>query len=414
MYALVDCHSFFASCEQLFRPDLKGKPVVVLSNNDGCIVARSKEAKALGIPMAVPMFKVRDFMQQNNVVAFSSNYSFYQDISNRVMQVLERIVPKLEVYSIDEAFADLSGLSIEQIRVLAQQLYSKPHRGVGIPVGVGIAPTKTLAKLANVIAKSMPLSICILHTEAQRLAALEQTPVEKVWGIGRRTAQHLHDIDIHTALELANMPQTVLRQRFNVQIARTAMELNGIVCFADEDNPDSHQKQIISSRMFGKKQTQKEPIAEAVAQYSANVCERLRKKGLYAGCLSVFVTTGKYADNMYRNSAMMQFESATNNTAQCIQAAKKLLDELYKPNYYYKKAGVVLFDLCSQQNYQLSLFEDPADHEKSERLMQMLDRVNHKEHKLFYAAQGINQSWQHQRQLKSPSYTTRWQDLPVV
>lgn len=412
MYALIDCTSFYASCEKLFRPDLKHKPVVVLSNNDGCVVARSKEAKQLGIPMGIPYFQVRDFARANDVAVFSSNYALYQNISDRVMQVLESLVPELEVYSIDEAFARLDGLQSEPLKQLARKLYREPYRQVGVPVGVGIAPTKTLAKLANVIAKRMPVGICVLQTKAQCEQAMASFAIEDVWGVGRRLSLKLRALGIETALDLAHYPVKELQRRFSVVLAKTASELAGTPCFTEE-NPE-HQKQIISSRMFGTKQTELAPMGEAIAEYTSKACERLRSRGLYTGSMAVFVSTGRHADKLYRNSAWTQFATPTNDTGLCIGRSKALLALLYKPGYYYAKVGVVLQDLCNQQNYQFSLFEPAGQYAKSERLMSTLDQVNRASRQVFYAAQGIEQQWQNKRRMQSPHYTTHVDDFPRV
>lgn len=418
-HALVDCNNFYASCERLFRPDLQGRPIVVLSNNDGCVVARSAEAKAMGIKMGEPYFKVMDAYESAGGIAFSSNYALYADISSRVMRVLEMLAPAVEVYSIDEAFLDLSGvahtMSLEQF---GQHTRAVIAQWVGITVGVGIAPTKTLAKLANYAAKKWPATggvVDLTATDRQRkLMAI--TPLAEVWGIGRRLSRQLEAMGMTTALDLARMPPKLARKRFSVVLERTVMELNGIACIPWEANP-APKKQIINSRSFGERVTDYQAMRQAVCQYAARAAEKLRQEQRYCRIVQVFIRTSPFAGNepKYSNHAAVTLPLPTADTRDIVAAVIKGLELIWRPGYRYQKAGVMLLDFWPPGTYQPELFDSINERPKSQELMQVMDAINHSGRgRVFLAAEGITKEWKMKRARLSPAYTTRVKELPVV
>ena len=336
-FALVDCNNFYASCEKLFRPDLKLTPVVVLSNNDGCVVARSKEVKQLGIKMGVPFFKLQDEVARHGIVAFSSNYALYADISNRVMTTLEELSPKLEIYSIDEAFLDLTGVNLcIELAAFGQQIRQIIYQWVGISVGVGIAPTKTLAKLANHAAKTYPATqgVVDLTDPARQRKLMAITHVEDVWGVGRQLSKHLKAIGIDTALKLADVEPAWIKKQFNVVLERTVRELNGQSCLKLEDVAPV-KKQIIYSRSFGERIIDKQMMSEAIASYASRATEKLRQQKQYARSLTVFIRTNPFSDTepYYSNSATYQFPIPTDDTRDMLEKSHQLLDAIWRKGF---------------------------------------------------------------------------------
>jgi len=426
-FALVDCNNFYVSCERLFRPDLQRTPIVVLSNNDGCIVSRSAEVKALGIPMAEPLFKVQRLLQQHGVKQFSSNYALYGDISSRVMSVLEALAPEVEVYSIDEAFVDVSHIAKNQRTALGQHMRQRIKRWVGVPVCVGIGPTKTLAKLANHAAKSNPASggVLDLSSRSLHLRTLTQTPVREIWGIGSRLNKKLASLGVYSAMDLARSDPNHIRQQFSVQVERTLLELRGIPCFDLDSNPAPHQ-QILCSRSFGERVNQIHHLRQAVCEYAARASEKLRQQNLHARQVSVFIRTHSHPRRTegYRNSACIELLQPSQDSREIIQAAGRALAKIYRPNLSYVKAGVMLGSLTEKPHQQTDwLTEANKDTTQpgqksprnSARLMQTLDQINQsKLGKVFFAGQGIQQPWYMHRDFLSPRYTTKWQDLPQV
>ena len=419
MYALVDCNNFYASCEKLFRPDLAARPVVVLSNNDGCVIARSKEAKALGIKMGVPLFQIRDLIKKHHIQTFSSNYALYADMSARVMQTLEQMAPAVEVYSIDEAFLELTG--IEACCNLTEFGHTIRHRiqqWIGLTVCVGIAPTKTLAKLANHAAKAWAKTggvVDLTATERQRkLMAL--LPVNEVWGIGGKLSKRLETMGIRTALHLADASPKLIRQQFSVVVERTVQELNGESCLALEDMPAT-KKEIISSRAFGERVTDKQQMQQAVAEYVHRACAKLRHEKCQARQISVFIRTSPFSDHhkdpYYSNSRTAELAYPYDDTRDFLHIASKLLDNIWKDGYRYAKAGVMLSDFYSQGVYQQDLFT-PADSIKGNAaLMLLIDKMNAQQpNALFFGSKGTVQDWGMKREQLSPAYTTNWQQLP--
>lgn len=423
VFALVDCNSFYASCEKLFRPDLRHRPVVVLSNNDGCVVARSKEAKDLGIPMGVPFFKIKDLLKRHRVGFFSSNYTLYADISRRVMSVLSEMTPDIEVYSIDEAFLDLSDISelqsIEAFNHYGQLIRERIDKWVGIPIGVGIAPTKTLAKLANHAAKKYPASrgVVTLLAPQRREKLLKLTPVEDIWGIGRRLSQHLHQFGIHTAWDLACLHPDQARQQFSVVLERTVRELNGESCLLLDDIQT--KKQIISSRSFGKTITQQSEMEQALSEYTAIAVAKLRREKQQAKQLSVFIQTNRYKhdEHYYYNSAAGDLVLASDDSREFIALALRLLKRIWREGYHYNKAGVMLSDFYTAQYDQTQLFDDEVQNMRGRYLMQTIDKLNHQlPGSIRFGSQGSSPQsrWAMQRRYLSPAYTTRWQEIPRV
>ena len=415
MFALVDCNSFYASCEQVFRPDLRGKPVVVLSNNDGCIIAKSREAKALDIPDLVPFFKIERRLKQQNVIVFSSNYPLYGDLSSRVMTTLRSFSPRLEIYSIDEMFLDIDGIPVNPA-AYGQDIRRCVWSHTRIPVSVGVAPSKTLAKLANDAAKKVMScdGVCVLDEAFKWEWLLKRLPVTNVWGIARRMAVRLEPLGIRTAWDLAKANPKVIRRHSNVNIERTIEELNGHACFELEELPPD-KKQIYCTRSFGQKATQLEPIQEAIALYAARAAEKLRNQEHLAQSVHVFIHTSPHEPNFYSDSEIIQLPHATNDTREIVGTARRSAARLYKPGHAFLKAGVGLVDIVDQRFQQIDLLT-PGQSKQSQNLMSTVDRLNRKQGKgsVFLAAQGINKPWFMRQQFKSPQYTTCWSDLPIV
>ncbi len=415
-FALVDCNNFYCSCERLFRPDLKQRPVVVLSNNDGCIVSRSQEAKQLGIGMAVPLFKVRKLIAAHDIQVFSSNYALYGDISARVMETLEELTPQIEIYSIDEAFLGLDGF--DDPERYARSIRKTVDRHVGVPVSVGIAPTKTLAKLANFMAKkncSAQGVVNLTAPEKQR-RALAGIPVSAVWGIGRRHTQSLERIGIRTALQLAEMDTALARQRYSVVMARTIRELNGEACI-DLERIAPVKQQIVCSRSFGEKITAYAPLRTAVCEFAARAAAKLRREKLRTAAVTLSVRTSPFDPHgpYYRNTATLKLEPAGAATNDIVRAATRLLAELWKEGPRYAKAGVMLSDFSPEGREQYPLFPAASDRQKhNERLMRTLDEINNGVGKIWFGGQRPQQDWFMTRTRLSPSYTTRWDCLPRV
>ena len=419
VFALVDCNNFYASCEKLFRPDLKDTPVVVLSNNDGCVVARSREAKLLGIKMGVPVFQIKAEMQRHGILAFSSNYALYADLSSRVMRTLEEMAPRVEVYSIDEAFLDLTGIeSVISLVEFGQQVRERIGHWIGITVCVGIAPTKTLAKLANHAAKKYPATqgvVDLTNPDRQR-RLLALVPVDDVWGVGRRLSKRLNALGITTALDLANASPRAIRDQFSEVLERTVRELNGESCIELEEIPPT-KKQIVCSRSFGVKVTHFEFLSEAVCEYATRATEKLRKEQQQAKVLTVFIRTSPFKDNepQYSNSASGELLIPSCDTRDFIELANHLLKRIWKDGFRYAKAGVMLSDFYDPGMFQPGLFDDISTRSNSQQLMSVLDTINQSgAGKVFFAGQGTKKDWSMKREHLSPAYTTRWDQLPRV
>ncbi|MEB6027062.1 Y-family DNA polymerase [Klebsiella quasipneumoniae] len=420
MFALCDVNSFYASCETVFRPDLKGRPVVVLSNNDGCVIARSPEAKPF-VKMGEPFFKQKDMFRRHGIIAFSSNYELYADMSNRVMTTLEELSPRCEIYSIDEAFCDLTGVrNCRDLTDFGREIRETVLRRTHLTVGVGIAQTKTLAKLANHAAKQWQRQtggvVDLSNLERQRkLMAL--LPVDEVWGVGRRISKKLEAMGIKTVLQLADTDIRFIRKHFNVVLERTVRELRGEPCLGLEEFAPVKQE-IVCSRSFGGRITEYHEMRQAICSYASRAAEKLRGEHQYCRFISAFVKTSPFALNepYYENSASVKLLTPTQDSRDIITAATKCLDVIWRDGHRYQKAGVMLGDFYSQGVAQLNLFDDNAPRKNSEKLMEVLDHLNAKDGKgtLYFAGQGIQTAWQMKREMLSPRYTTRFFDLLKV
>ncbi|MGI3449890.1 translesion error-prone DNA polymerase V subunit UmuC [Citrobacter arsenatis] len=419
MFALVDVNSFYTSCETVFRPDLQGKPVVVVSNNDGCIISRSAEAKSLGIKMGEPFFKIKNNTYSSRIHVFSSNYALYADLSERVMQTLNEISPSIEIYSIDEAFVNLSGMmNCMPLSSFGYEMKNQVLKNTGLIVGVGIAQTKTLAKLANHAAKKWRGTggvVDLSNIDRQRrLMAL--TSVEDVWGIGRRISKKLNSMGINTALDLAESSLWVIRKHFNVVLERTVRELRGEQCLELEEFSPTKQ-QIICSRSFGHRITQYSDMHQAICAYAERASEKLRSERQFCRFVSVFLRTSPHADNeiYYGNQASVKLLIPSNDTRDIINAATNALRRVWVDGHRYMKAGVILTDFFSNGVAQLNLFDDNTQRRNSAALMETIDKLNKSgKGKIWFAGQGFEKTWAMKREMLSPSYTTRYSDLPVA
>lgn len=423
VFALVDCNNFYASCEKLFNPELNHKPVVVLSNNDGCVVARSAEVKALGIPMGVPWFKIQAEAKRHGIVAFSSNYALYADMSNRVVEVLSGFSPNVEVYSIDESFLDLSGFERQGYVAHGQAIRQRIADWLGLAVCVGIASTKTLAKLANHCAKKQLAGaegVCdftsLAETELNTL--FENIPVSEVWGVGRQLTAQLESIGIQTVRQLREADSRMIRERFSVVLERTVHELRGVSCMELEEAVLDRQ-QIISSRSFGTLIYDLDDLLEAVASYTARAAEKLRQQDSLAGAVQVMIRTNVFKSEapQYQKAVTVPLPEATADTRILTRWTLRVLRRIYRAGFGYHKAGIALLDIRPRSNQQFGLFvPDEAAQGRNERLMGMLDAINGRYGRgaLRLAAEGVEKSWQMRRGNLSPRYTTEWSGVAKV
>ncbi|MBK9302923.1 MAG: Y-family DNA polymerase [bacterium] len=422
VFALVDCNNFYASCERVFQPRLRDRPIVVLSNNDGCVIARSNEAKAMGIPMGAPFFRFRRLAQHRQVEVFSSNYALYGDMSARVMRILQEFTPSLEVYSIDEAFLDLSGHARRDLGAYAREIAVAVRRSTGIPVSVGIGPTKVLAKAANRIAKRNPETGGVLDLAALGPhvdAHLERIAVRDVWGIGKRWAEKLEQLGIGNAAALRDADPSLVRRRCSVVVERIVHELRGVSCLALEEAAPP-RRQVLTSRSFGTRVERYEDMREAVATFAARTAEKLREDRARAQALTVFLQTSEHDHRtpQYSNAATVPLPRATQDTGELIRAAMDALDRIWKPDHRYLKAGVMLLDLVPEDADQAVLFGAPGEAKRgeSQRLMHVLDDVNREQGTgtVRYAAEGLRKAWRMKQERRSPAFTTRWDQLPIA
>lgn len=420
IFALVDCNNFYCSCERVFNPKLENRPVVVLSNNDGCVVARSNEAKALGIKMGEPAFKLREYRDRYNLAILSSNYTLYGDMSQRVMQCLAEYTPELEIYSIDEAFLDFTGFTHQDLTAYSREIKQKVQQYTGIPISIGIATTKTLAKVANRIAKKSNKAKGVLDLVDSRYLdlALQRTEVGDVWGVGSSYTKLLEKHNINNALELKKADQKWIRKERGIVGLRTVLELNGTSCIPLSEMPNS-KKSTAVTRSFGKAVETLEELQEAVSSYAYRAGEKLRQSQLEAASMTVFFRTGSYDKSQpYRSwGTTVNFFSSTNDSRELVNHARKVAENLFEPGYKIKKAGVILLGLTSEGEKQLSLFEkSKEDKKRSQDLMQLMDTINNRYGRktIQLAASGIHQKWQMKADYKSPKYTTNWDELPKV
>lgn len=421
MFALADVNSFYASCEKVFRPDLRSKAVVVLSNNDGCIIARSQEAKRLGIKMGVPWFQLKAMQFAEPVISFSSNYELYASMSNRVMSHLEELAPHVEQYSIDEMFLDIRGIdNCIDFEDFGRKLRKHVKSGTGLTIGVGMGPTKTLAKSAQWASKEWPQFRGVLaltrgnRQRTEKMLSLQ--PVEEIWGVGRRISKKLNAMGILTALQLSHANPTFIRKNFNVVLERTVRELNGESCISLEEAPPPKQ-QIVCSRSFGERITTYDAMRQAVCQYAERAAEKLREERQYCRHIAVFIKSSPFAINepYYSNMASEKLRTPTKDTRDIIAAAMKALDCIWQDGHRYAKAGIMLNDFTPTGVSQLNLFDEIQPRQASDELMKVLDRINHSGlGKVWFAGRGIAPEWKMKREMLSPAYTTRWAELPVA
>lgn len=417
--ALIDVNNFYVSCERVFNPKLVGNPLVVLSNNDGCAVARSNEVKALGVPMGTPWFKMKDLAKQHGIIALSSNYALYADMSNRVMSILRQFSPDQEVYSIDESFLDLTGFAKRDLIQYGQQMRQQILKWTGLPVCVGIGATKTLAKLANHCAKKRHAfdGVCNLNTmppdDLDKL--LSEIPVGEIWGVGGKLAPKLEALGFKSVLDLKQANPEILRRQFSVVMEKTIRELNGTVCIELEDVPPA-KKQILSSRSFGQPVRDYNSLAESITLYICKAAEKLRRQQSLAGSVYVYIRTSPFKpdDPFYSNGMTVPLPSPTDDSRQLTNIALWALKQLYRPNYNYAKAGVMLSELVPMNGAQLDMFAKTEISAKSAVLMQTMDSINRKMGKesIKLASEGFKRPWKMRQENKSLSYTTRWEDVP--
>ena len=413
--ALIDCNSFYVSCERLFNPKIRKKPVVVLSNNDGCIVSRSNEAKALGIKMGEPYFKAKDIIIKNDVQVFSSNYSLYGDLSRRVMRTLKRFNSDIEVYSIDEAFMDLTNFSDSEVLDVGQEIRETVLQWTGIPTSIGIAKTKTLSKVANHIAKKKQSGVTSFIGIDNIDPLLERVDINDVWGVGRQLTKFYHKNGIYNAKQLKNKSNTWIKKNSNVLGSRTAMELRGISCI-DLEKTKSKRKSCVVSRSFGQRIEKYQELKEAVAGYCLNACEKIRSETLVAKSITVFIRTSPFQSRFgyYSNSKTIDFPIGTNDSIEIVKTALTALESIFKNGYRYQKAGVLLSGLSEATNNK-NLFSSEKD-EKINSLMKSIDNTNYRYGRstLSLASAGVHKRWNMKREYSSKIDTADFYCLPIV
>ena len=418
MFALVDCNNFYASCERVFNPSLRTRPVVVLSNNDGCVIARSNEAKALGFKMGDPYFQKKAEMERHQVAVFSSNYTLYGDMSHRVMQVLSSFAPEVEIYSIDESFLNLAGFTPAQLAPLAREIRQTVRRLTGIPVSVGIGPTKTLAKAANGLAKRVAGTdgVWIIDSEKRRQESLQQLAIPDVWGIGRQYAKFLMEQGVASAGDFAAKPDSWIRQHMHVPGLRTASELRGLACIPLELAPPP-KKGLCVSRSFSRRLTEYEPIRQALIYYVSRAGEKLRRDQLTTRHLEVFLQNSPHAagEKFYARAERFHLPFPTSDTAELIRFACQGLKRLFRPGLHYMKCGVMLSELVAEGSQQPDMF-DGRDSQSRGQLMSVVDSLNRRmgRNTVTFAGAGIQREWLTAAHFKSRSFTTDWRQVPIV
>ena len=418
MFALVDCNNFYVSCERVFNPMLEGRPVVVLSNNDGNVVARSNEVKDIGLDFGAPLFKCESLIAQHGIHVFSSNYTLYGDLSRRVMDTLGQFTPDMEIYSIDEAFLSLDGLRHMNLTEYGRIIRKTVTQWTGIPVSIGIAPTKTLAKLANRIAKKDPgyngVFDITAHPRTEEL--LDSISVEHVWGVGPRYAKLLARNGVRTVWELRDMPDRWIRKHMTITGLRMVMELRGISCIPLEEAPPP-KKGIVSSRSFGHPVESLEDLKEALASYVSRAAVKLRVQKSRASVMGVFLTTNPFKNEpQYSNYRVLRLPCPTSYTPNLITFAHDVLETMFREGFRYKKTGVFLEEILPEDDAPLDLFSSPPDSDRKHSLMRTVDRINGRRGAgaIFYASEGIGREWRMRRSKLSPRFTTRWSEIPVV
>jgi DNA polymerase V len=413
--AIIDVNNFYVSCERVFNPKLENKPVVVLSNNDGCAISRSNEAKALGIKMGTPWFKFKEFAKQENVTALSSNYTLYLDMSHRVMTLLSKFSPDQEVYSIDESFLDLTSFKSKDLIQYSQQIKTKIKQWTGLPVSIGIGSTKTLSKLANHIAKknSSFKGVCNLNVMDQDTLEtwMSHIPVNEVWGVGRSLALKLNQLGIISVLDLKLADPDYIRQQFSIVLEKTVRELNGLICMELKDIEELN-KEIIVSRSFGRRVKDKQELIEAITSYTSRAAERMRKQESVATSLYVYIRTSPHDDKkQYANGVNIPLFQPTDDSMALTNAALLGLDYIYREGFDYQKAGVTLCNLTSKDKMQGNLFKDTIAHSR----MKIMDTINQRwKGKLKLGSEGVTKEWEMKAQFKSRNYTTDWDQLMIA
>ena len=413
--ALIDVNNFYVSCERVFNPKLENKPVVVLSNNDGCAISRSNEAKELGIKMGTPWFKFKEFAKQENVTALSSNYTLYLDMSHRVMTLLSKFSPDQEIYSVDESFLDLSSFKSKDLIKYGQQIKTKIKQWTGLPVSIGIGSTKTLSKLANHIAKKNPSfkGVCNLNVmdEDTLETWMSHFPVADVWGVGRSLAPKLNQLGIMSILDLKHADPDYIRQQFSIVLEKTVRELNGVMCIELKDIEEPN-KEIIVSRSFGRRVKDKQELIEAVTSYTSRAAERMRKQNSVATSLYIYIRTSPHNDKkQYANGVNIPLFQPSDDTIVLTNAALLGLDYIYRDGFDYQKAGITLCNLTSKDKVQGNLFNNTISNSR----MRVMDTINQRwKGKLRLGSEGITKEWEMKANFKSRNYTTNWDQLIIA
>ena len=417
MFALVDCNNFYASCQRVFEPHLRNKPIVILSNNDGCVIARSNEAKALGIPMGAPAFEYKKLFDEKNVYVYSSNYALYGDMSARVMNILSTYTPEIEIYSIDEAFLKFKGFELYNLEEIGLDMQRKVTKGTGIPISVGIAPTKALAKVANKVAKKFPertKSVYSIDTEEKRIKVLKWTKIEDVWGIGRKHTKRLQAKGIFNAYQFTQMPDDWIRKEMAVVGLRLKHELEGKPTL-DLEEP-KNKKMIATTRSFEKMYTTLDQLSERVATFTASCSEKLRRQNSHCNMIMVFVTSNYHRKDLpqYSRNIVIKTDFPTNSTIELNHYAQIGLKAIFKEGYHYKKAGVIVMGLTPNNETQLSLFN--ASNPKHQPLMSVIDKMNRSygKNQIKFGTQSLDRQWKMRQEKLSPSYTTRIKDIITI
>jgi len=417
MFALIDCNNFYASCERVFRPELIGKPVVVLSNNDGCIIARSNEAKELGIPMGAPAHEVADKIKEYNINVFSANFALYGDMSRRVMTILEDYSPNSEIYSIDEIFLKLSGFENYDLQAYGEEMHTKVHKWTGVPISVGIAPTKALAKVANRIAKKFPQKtkgVYVINSDEQRVKALKWLKIEDVWGIGRQHAKRLKTLNINTAFDFSEFNSTWVKKNMTITGFRLQQDLKGIPTLDLESM--QIKKNIATTRSFERNYTKLEDLKERVTTFAVSCAEKLRKQHSCCNTIMVFIHSNRFRKDLpqYSKNIVMKLPFPTNSNIELAEFACMALEKIYKKGIYYKKAGVIVLDFSLEDNLQKKIFENR--NEKHIPLMQAIDKLNsnYGQQKIKLASQDLKRVWTMKQEKLSPQYTTQLSDIITI
>lgn len=413
MFGLIDCNNFYASCERVFRPDLNGKPVVVLSNNDGCVIARSNEAKAVGIPMGAPAFQYKEQFAQHQVSVFSANFALYGDMSTRVMNILATFCPNIEYYSIDEAFLDFNGFDLFDLQKHGEEISKKVFKSTGIPVSIGFAPTKSLAKLANRIAKKYPKEtkgVYIIDTEEKRIKALKWLKVEDVWGIGRKTSKMLHDMNVNTAYQFTQLSDEFVKKRMSIVGLRLKRDLSGIPCISMELRHD--RQSISTTRTFERSYTSLDELKERIVTFAVSCAERLRRQKSHCKSLMVFVRGNRFGDEPhFGKSIVIKLPYPSNSNMELAKYASMGMEKIFEEGHLYKRAGVIIMDFCTENVIQQTLFEqaDP----KHKLLMKVVDQLNFSmgDSTIKLGSQDPGKKWKMHQEHLSPRYTTKLSEI---